>query len=139
MCTVQYSAQRRHGTQLSARTHSVPFRGISRTLSFRSKCSYGTLGLRRHLLYTESSTSFTLLSRREDSDNSPECPISIRTKSPCHIDQSEWSFKYHGIKRSNKGSTCVFCSLCGVHVSIAGGGVRQIKRHCSNKKHIAAE
>ena len=87
---------------------------------------------------TESSTSSTLLSRSEDCDSSPDSPLSIRRKRARHIDsnyQSEWSLKYHGIKRSNKGSTYAFCSLCGVDVSIAGGGVHQIKRHCSNKKH----
>ena len=77
---------------------------------------------------TESSTSSTLLSRSEDCDSSPESPLSIRRKRAHHIDsnyQSEWSLKYHGIKRSNKGSTYAFCSLCGVDVSIAGGGVHR--------------
>ena len=38
---------------------------------------------------------------------------------------------------SKKGSTYAFCSLCGVDISIAGGGVHQIKRHCANKKHCS--
>ena len=27
--------------------------------------------------------------------------------------------------------------MCGVDISIAGGGVHQIKRHCANKKHCS--
>ena len=37
-----------------------------------------------------------------------------------------------------KGSTYPFCALCGLDISIAGGGgggLHQIKRHCANKRH----
>ena len=57
-----------------------------------------------------------------------------------HIDskyRTEWSLKYQGIKRSDKGCTYAFCSLCIVDISVAGGGIHQIKRHCASKKHCS--
>ena len=82
-------------------------------------------------------------SRRSDSDSeSSESILFARKKRsrPFHIDskyQARWSTKYLGIKRSSKGATFAFCSLCGVDISIAGGGVHQIKRHCANRKHCS--
>ena len=78
-----------------------------------------------------------------DSDTSPspsESPQTKRKKRQRHTDskyQHEWSIMYRGIKPSKKGSTYAFCSLCGVDISITGGGVHQIKRHCANKKHCS--
>ena len=72
-----------------------------------------------------------------DSDTSPSGSLPKRKKRQRHIDskyQPEWSVKYRGIKPSKKGSTYAFCSLCGVDIYVAGGGVHQIKRHCANKK-----
>ena len=78
-----------------------------------------------------------------DSDTSPspsESPQTKRKKRQRHTDskyQHELSIKYRGIKPSKKGSTYAFCSLCDVDISITGGGVHQIKRHCANKKHCS--
>ena len=41
----------------------------------------------------------------------------------------------HTVQDELKGATYAFCSMCGVDISIAGGGVHQIKRHCANLKH----
>ena len=77
-----------------------------------------------------------------DSETSPSesPPIPKGKKKQRHTDSKyhpEWSVKCRGIKPSKKGSTYAFCSLCGVDISIAGGGVHQIKRHCDNKKHCS--
>ena len=81
-------------------------------------------------------------SRQSDSDSesSKSCRVTRKKRSRGHINskyQSQWSTKFIGIKRSSKGSTYAFCSVCGVDISIAGGGVHQVKRHCSNKKHCS--
>ena len=39
------------------------------------------------------------------------------------------------IERSNKGPTFAICTLCSMHISVSGGGVHQIKRHCASKRH----
>ena len=77
-----------------------------------------------------------------DSDTSPSGSPHTKRKRQHrrHTDskyQHEWSVKFRGIKPSEKGSTYAFCSLCGVDISIAGGGVHQLKRHCANKKHCS--
>ena len=82
-------------------------------------------------------------SQRSDSDSESSESVSLAGKkrsrpSRRHINskyQAQWSTKYLGIKRSSKGAMFAFCTLCGVDISIAGGGVHQIKRHCANKKH----
>ena len=69
---------------------------------------------------------------------SPGSPLSTKKKRPRHIDskyQPEWPLKYQVVKQSKKGSTYAFCALCNVDISIAGGDVHQIKRHCANKRH----
>ena len=80
-------------------------------------------------------------SRQSDSghSDSPPAPSFAKKKRPLgHIDskyQPEWSLKYQGIKRSKRGPTYAFCSLCSMDISVAVGGVHQIKRHCANKRH----
>ena len=37
---------------------------------------------------------------------------------------------------SRKGAaTFAFCTVCNVDFSVAGGGVHEVKRHCSSAKH----
>ena len=36
---------------------------------------------------------------------------------------------------SRKGATFAFCTVCNVDFSVAGGGVHEVKRHCSIAKH----
>ena len=36
---------------------------------------------------------------------------------------------------SKKGNTFAFCTVCNCDVSIAGGGVHGVKRHCATAKH----
>ena len=36
---------------------------------------------------------------------------------------------------SRKGPTLAFCTVCNVDFSVAGGGVHEVKRHCSSAKH----
>lgn len=70
-------------------------------------------------------------------DSPPGSPREPRRKKYCHVDskyQSEWSFQYR-MKRSKKGETYAFCTVCNMDFSVAGGGVHQVKRHCQNKKH----
>ena len=54
-----------------------------------------------------------------------------------HVDskyQPEWSRKYR-MRRSGRGETYAYCTVCNVDFSVAGGGVFQVKRHCQSKKH----
>ena len=103
---------------------------------------------RMHIMATSSSVSqsegcASEENRQSDSDSESSESVSLAGKkrsrsSRRHINskyQAQWSTKFLGIKRSSKGATFAFCSLCGVDISIAGGGVHQIKRHCANKKH----
>ena len=48
--------------------------------------------------------------------------------------QSEWSYKYR-MKPSSIGESYVFCTVCQLDFSIAGGGMHQVKRHCQSKRH----
>ena len=34
-----------------------------------------------------------------------------------------------------KGSTYSFCTVCNCHISVAGRGVHEVKRHCKCVKH----
>ena len=36
---------------------------------------------------------------------------------------------------SKRGTSFAFCTLCSVDVSVAGGGVHEVKRHCESAKH----
>ena len=47
--------------------------------------------------------------------------------------QAEWA--NFGMASSKKGSSYAFCSVCNCDISVAGGGVHEVKRHCSSKKH----
>ena len=47
--------------------------------------------------------------------------------------QAEWA-KF-GMASSKKGSSYAFCTVCNCDISVAGGGVHEVKRHCSSKKH----
>ena len=39
------------------------------------------------------------------------------------------------MKPSSIGESYVFCTVCQLDFSIAGGGVHQVKRHCQSKGH----
>lgn len=63
--------------------------------------------------------------------------ISDKTKKGHHVPskwQSGWT-KYR-MKESRKGPSFVFCTVCQVDVSVAGGGVHEIKRHLETNKHV---
>lgn len=67
------------------------------------------------------------MSRQSDSGHSdtPAGPF-LKKKRSRYIDskfQPEWSLKYQGIKRSNRGSTYAFCIFCSVDISTAEGGL----------------
>ena len=47
--------------------------------------------------------------------------------------QSEWT-KYR-MTPSKKGSTYAYCTVCNCDISVAGGGVHEVKRHCRSVKH----
>lgn len=40
------------------------------------------------------------------------------------------------MKPSSEGVTYAFCTVCNVDISVASGGVNQVKRHCENAKHM---
>ena len=82
------------------------------------------------------SSSTTTMSSTGFSSESEEAEENVR-KHIKHMDskyQSEWSHKY-GMKRSSRGETFAYCSVCNVDFSVAGGGVFQVKCHCQSKKH----
>ena len=57
------------------------------------------------------------------------CPSHVKSKY-----QSEWSYKYR-MKPSSIGESYIFCTVCQLDFSIAGGGMHQVKRHCQSKRH----
>ena len=94
---------------------------------------------RMHIMATSSSVSQSEAcaseeNRQSDSDSESSESVSLAGKkrsrsSRRHINskyQAQWSTKFLAIKRSSKGATFAFSSLCGVDISIAGGGVHQI-------------
>ena len=94
----------------------------------------------------ESSVSSASLSSRQsfssEYDEAERSSTSSSTLPPRkkvkHVDskyRSEWFSKY-GMKRSGRGETFAFCTICSVDFSVAGGGVFQVKRHCQSRKHI---
>ena len=48
--------------------------------------------------------------------------------------QPEWTASFR-MKRSVKGSSYTYCSVCSCDFSVAGGGVHEVKRHCASRKH----
>ena len=74
-----------------------------------------------------------------DSEDSDPGSILAPAKKKRHVDskyQAEWSHLYR-MAPSSKGETFAFCKVCCVDFSVAGGGVHQVKRHCSVKKHVS--
>ena len=52
----------------------------------------------------------------------------------CHRWQDCWS-KYR-LKQSKRGSTYAYCTVCHCDFSVGGGGVHDVKRHCSSLRHM---
>ena len=57
-------------------------------------------------------------------------------KKPRHT-ESKWqaSWGKYRLKPSQKGATYAHCTVCNCDFSICGGGVHEVKRHCSSAKH----
>ena len=65
------------------------------------------------------------------------CPMSTppakRKKHMTSMFQMEWS-RFRMVP-SRKGASFAFCTLYGVDISVTGGGVHEVKRHCESTKH----
>ena len=59
-------------------------------------------------------------------------PPSKRTKRASKW-QDEW--KKYNMKQSKRGESYVYCNICCTDFSVASGGVHEVKRHMSSKKH----
>ena len=45
------------------------------------------------------------------------------------------TFPASGIPFSKKGAAYAFYTVCNADISIAGGGMHEVKRHCDTAKH----
>ena len=48
--------------------------------------------------------------------------------------QDSWT-KYR-LKQSKRGSTYAYCTVCHCDFSVGGGGLHDVKRHCSSLRHM---
>ena len=77
---------------------------------------------------SESASSSNISNSNSESGPSRKKPRHTESKS-----QASWS-KYH-LKPSKKGAMFVHCTVCNCDISVAGGGVHEVKRHCNSAKH----
>ena len=66
-------------------------------------------------------------------DPAPECATAAKKAKRLCKWQPEWK-RYH-MAESKKGASYVFCDICGSDISIASGGIHEVKRHTESKKH----
>ena len=68
----------------------------------------------------------------ESSSTSSAGPVAKRFKRLSKF-QSEWA--RYNMSASKKGPSYVHCKVCAVDISVAGGGVHEVKRHIETRKH----
>ena len=65
------------------------------------------------------------------------CPhIQEVKETTIHVNSNyeEWNYR---MKPSSLGETIAYCKVCNIDLSVAGGGVHEVKRHCESKRHTS--
>jgi hypothetical protein len=50
--------------------------------------------------------------------------------------QEKWQQEYPWIRRSDRGVTFAFCSVCCIHISVSHGGKNDAEKHSKTSQHI---